>query len=146
MRSLRLVRLHRNDRATFGHMVDEQNRALCVTLEGPDGPTVSDCAAAGTYTVRRCRAPERDYDTFEFVDVIGSDPIELRIGNQPHETERAILLGSNFGSVDQQNGVTGSPAAFRLFMHALRGLDEFELTITEPDPTPFAANHVAEDE
>lgn len=145
MRQLRLIRIHDNPTATFGYLQDEVRRELCRTMEGPDGPTVCDRAPAGTYTVTRRRAPERDYDTFEFTDVIGSDPIELHIGNAPHETERCICLGSNFGRVNGQEGVTGSPAAFRWFMDALRGEDAFELTITDPDPTPFAATHVAED-
>lgn len=138
MRALLLIRVDHNDLSTFGYISDEKLKSICMTLE----PSAADRLVAGTYTARR-RVGEQ-YDTFE-LNALDGEMVAFKIGNTPGETAGAILLGSNYGIVAAQHGVTESPAAFRWFMDALRDVDVFELTITDPDPTPFAANHVAED-
>lgn len=139
MRTLRLLRVHENDLSTFGYISDEQLKSLCMTLE----PPLCDRLVAGAYTAHRAHGEQYDY--FE-LDALDGDTVALKIGNTPGETAGAILLGSNYGLVAAQHGVTGSPAAFRWLMDALRDVDVFELTITDPDPTPFVAQFVAEDE
>lgn len=145
MRSFQIIRIYGCHLATFGHFIDDVNKEICRTLEGPQGSMLTDRASAGRYAATRLRSPDRDYETFEFSDVIGRPPIVFGVGHLPHETTRTICLGSNFGIVDGQEGVAGSRAAFDWFMNAMRGVEEFELTIVDPDITSHAAQFVAEE-
>lgn len=139
-RALRLTRLTQNAFATYGQIVDEENRALCVTLEKPwvdlnqDG--ISDknvsCVPPGEYPASRYHSPKRGYDVFMLSGVPGRGDIELHIGNTPHDSEGCILLGSNFGDVGGQHGITGSQATFSRFMASLKGIDAFTLTVVDP--------------
>lgn len=146
MTTLTLQRLEQTDLATFGHIVDAEHQQWCVTLELPwvdandDG--LSDrnvsCVPAGTYAAHRRLSHlhggtgRHNYDVFELADVPGRSAIELHVGNLPHDSRGCILLGSQFGLVNGQHGITGSAAAFGRFMDRLKGIDTFTLVIRNP--------------
>lgn len=142
MSDLTLQRVEQNDFATYGRIVDAENKQVCLTLERPwvdvNGDGISDrnvsCIPAGSYPARRYRSPKRGYDVFMLSGVPGRGDIELHIGNLPHDSEGCILLGSNFGTVNGQHGITGSAAAFARFMSSMTGIDTFTLHVLDPQP------------
>jgi hypothetical protein len=129
-----LRRLERNEFATYGQIVDDTEKVLCVTLERPwldNAPNVSSIPA-GAFTFHRRLSPKRGYDVFITQDVPGRSDIEIHKGNLPSDSEGCILVGSRFGDLGTQHGITGSAAAFERFMEQLRGVDAFELTVVNP--------------
>lgn len=137
MRTLSLRRIEATDLAMFGTLADEENKSFGVTLEPPwrDNERDVSCIPAGTYTAVRFPAGEgkRPYDVFKLIGVPDRDDTEIHIGNTIADTEGCVLLGSNYGVVNGQHGITGSQAAFRRFMDALRGIDSFPLTVIDPE-------------
>lgn len=141
--TLHLVRLEQTDFATYGQLIDAENKAVAVTLERPWLNNQHDvsCIPAGTFTALRFPAGsgKRPYDVFKLTNVPGRSDIEIHIGNLPHDTEGCILLGSNFGPVNGQRGITGSAAAFSKFMTSMRGVDTFALVVLDPEPAATEA-------
>lgn len=98
---------------------------------------------AGTYICRRTVYQKHNYETFEITGVPNRNRILFHPGNTEEDTQGCVLLGTGIGPLevtDEETGerrrkiaVTGSKAAFRLFMGTLLGVDEFELTITDPE-------------
>jgi hypothetical protein len=136
MTQLILQRIDQNTFATYGNLTDAENKQLCVTLERPwlDNQHEESCIPVGSYTFTRFHSPHWGYDVFKSEDVPGRGAIELHIGNLPHDSEGCILLGSNFGTVNGQHGITGSAAAFARFMSAMHGVDSFTLDVLAPVP------------
>jgi hypothetical protein len=142
MTALTLTRISQSAFATYGQLSDAEQRQYAVTLELPWENNQHDvsCIPAGSYhAVRRLShlhggTGVHDYDVFELMDVPSRGAIELHIGNLPHDSKGCILLGSNFGTVNGQHGITGSQAAFARFMDEMRGVDAFTLTVTDPTP------------
>lgn len=131
---LRLARIELSAYATYGMLLDEENRQHGVTLELPwkdNAPDVS-CIPAGTYTAERYFSPHHGYDVFRLTDVPNRSDVEMHIGNLAKDSLGCILLGSNFGLVGDQHGITGSQAAFAKFMNTMGGVDSFTLTVTDP--------------
>lgn len=134
--TLTLERIARTGFATYGQIIDTEQKQWCVTLELPwqeNAPNES-CVPSGAYTAIRFPSPGHGYDVFELRDVPERSAIEMHIGNLPHDTKGCILLGSNYGTVNGQPGITGSAAAFARFMDALRGVESFTLVILNPQP------------
>lgn len=141
MIALTLTRIEQNDLATFGRIEDTDHQQWCVTLERPwlDNAHDVSCVPAGTYTAHRYASPKRGYDVFMLSGVPNRGDIELHIGNTVADSEGCILLGTMYGVVNGQHGITGSGDAFRAFMRRLQGVDAFTLTIVDPQPTVLAA-------
>lgn len=140
MRRLTLTRLESSAYATYGQIVDEENRLLCRTLELPwrnNAPRVS-CVPAGTYPAHRRYSPKHKYELFELDGVPNRSNIELHVGNLTADSLGCILLGMRFGMLGDKHGILASGEAFRVFMEALRGVDQFTLVITNP-PDKLAA-------
>lgn len=136
MTSFILRRLEQTDLATFGHLETDEHHVLCTTLEEPwrgNQRSVS-CIPAGTYTAHRRLSPKRKIELFELDAVPGRSHIEIHIGNTTADTEGCILLGTAFGSVNGQHGITGSRDAFASFMASLTGVNRITLTILDPEP------------
>lgn len=135
-------RLDSTKSATYGEMVDDEERSVGVTLEPPwvdkneDGISDKNVSRipAGTYPAHRKLSPKRGYEVFELENVPGRTNIEIHIGNTTADTEGCILLGSNVGMVNGQHGITGSAAAFRKFMSLLTGVDRILLDVIDYDP------------
>lgn len=136
MNTLTLRRLEMTPFATFGQLSNEEDRFVAATLERPwlDNLHDESCIPAGTYEARRYHSPKRGYDVFMLASVPDREDIELHIGNTAADSHGCILLGSNFGVVNGQRGITGSAAAFARFMDGLRGVDAFTLVVSDPAP------------
>lgn len=65
------------------------------------------------------------FETFEVMNVPGHTGILFHVGNYNHDSEGCILLGLNA----MDCAVTNSREAFKSFMKAQDGLDEFQLTV-----------------
>ncbi len=139
MKRLTLVRLDANDYATYGQLLDGENKRLAVTLELPwrGNQHGISCIPPGEYVAHRRMSPKRHYELFELADVPDRSNIEIHIGNLPSDTEGCILLGTSFGMFGTKHGIQASGEAFRVFMEAMRGVDAFTLAVH--NPTPLAA-------
>jgi hypothetical protein len=140
LRAYTLYRLEQTPFATYGQMLDEANRCLCVTLERPwvdanhDG--ISDrnvsCISPGRFDAVRIVSPKHTYELFEVRGVPGRSNIEIHRGNLPSDSEGCILLGARFGDFGPQRGITGSAEAFDRFMASLVGVNAFTLVVVDP--------------
>lgn len=134
MRRFTLERLGDTGQATFGQLLDEENTVVCVTLELPwlgNLHNVS-CIPAAEYPYHRYMSPKRGYEVVMLDDVPDRSAIELHIGNLPHDTDGCILLGTAFGMVNGQKGITGSKDAFVKFMNLLAGENNGVITVKDP--------------
>lgn len=132
--ALHLRRLSQTDFATYGELLDAEQRLLCVTLERPwlaNAHEVS-CIPPGVYPAHRRLSPKRGYELFELSNVPDRTHIEIHVGNLPKDSEGCILVGSSFGDLEGHRGVLGSKVAFSRFMRRLRDVDDFTLTVTDP--------------
>lgn len=131
---LTLPRLERNDFATYGQIVDDTQKLLCVTLERPwlDNAPMISSIPAGEFTFHRRLSPKRGYDVFITQDVPGRSDIEIHKGNLPTDSEGCILVGSHFGDLGAKHGIIGSAEAFERFMDRMRGVDQFTLVVVNP--------------
>jgi hypothetical protein len=125
--------------ATFGNLEDDEGRVVCCTLEEPwvdaNSDGISDrsvsCIPAGEYTAHRRLSPKRNIELFELDEVPGRSNIEIHVGNTTADTEGCILLGSAFGLVNGQNGITGSKPAFAKFMALVAGVDRIAIAVID---------------
>jgi hypothetical protein len=144
MRRLVLQRLHRTSYATYGQLLDEENRILCVTLELPWWQNARDvsCVPPGEYPAHRSihhSADGRTYEAFALVGVPDRDGIQIHVANLPSQLKGCIATGTHFGEIaiasgDSGYGVGESEIAFVHLMNLLAGEQTMVLTILDPPP------------
>lgn len=124
------------DSPTFGRIEDAERKQVCVTLELPwaDNAHNESCIPPGVYPAHRYLSPKRGYEVFMLDGVPHRSSIELHIGNYVHDTDGCVLLGTAFGILNGQHGITGSADAFRKFMNLCAGEQNIVLTVTSPAP------------
>jgi hypothetical protein len=137
-----LRRLDSTPFATYGNLLDAEERLVCVTLERPwvdeNNDGISDrnvsCIPPGLYEAYRRKAADtrHGYDVFELLKVPSRTNIQIHIFNLPHESNGCIGTGSSFGPVAGKPGIIGSSAAYRRFMDHLRGVDRIMLDVVAP--------------
>lgn len=141
--NLSLRRFKQTDFATYGRLYAEDGAEICVTLELPwlDNADDVSCIPAGTYQAGRYLSPKRGYTVWQLLAVHGRFSIEIHKGNLPHDTEGCILVGSAFGDVNGQPGITGSKQAFAKLMTELQTVDRVTIGISDPssDAPPGAS-------
>lgn len=111
--------------------------------EEADDPLGYPRIPAGRYICKRSRFHRGGYDTFEITGVPGRSRILFHKGNTEEDTMGCVLLGMELGTLvvrDEETGerrrkvaVLRSGDAFREFMDALRGVDEWEVVVLDPD-------------
>jgi len=133
---LSLIRIEQNDYATFGLLQDAEHKKICVTLEPPwkNNQHKISCIPAGTYTAKRRNSVKHHGIVFGIEGVPDRSDIEIHIGNFPHDTEGCVLLGEKYGTLDEEKCVLESGTAFKRFMAAMEGVDEFMLDVMNPFP------------
>lgn len=138
MTTLALQRLEQNAEGTYGQITTADNRRLCVTLERPwlDNRHGVSCIPAGEYEAIKVHSAHFGYDVYQLQHVPGRDAIEMHRGNTVADSEGCILLGTAFGTLNGQHGITGSADAFERFMDAMRGSPTFTLLVRDPAPSP----------
>lgn len=107
-----------------------------LTLEPADfdnEPNIS-CIPAGTYNCRRVKnrtttGGMKIPETFKVEGVSNRDGILFHVGNMSKDTEGCILLGTELGLFGDTVGVFNSKTAFKNFLRALEGVNEFILEV-----------------
>lgn len=137
---LTLIRMTQTDFATYGRIETEEHEQLCVTLELPwrGNQRGVSCIPAGTYTAVRYRSPKHGVDVWLLKNVPGRTMIELHIANLPRDLNGCIGVGTAFGAVEGQPGITGSRLAFKRLMKRLENQSQIQLTVVDPVPTAAA--------
>lgn len=95
----------------------------------------------GVYGCKRTIYHRYGYETFEVTGVPNRSRILFHPGNTEEDTAGCILLGKTYGPIETVDEETGYPVtkmalynsrpAFREFMAALEGVDEFDLEIID---------------
>ena len=126
---------------TFGAISDEQGRRECVTLElgWHDNKENMSRIPAGEYIAERRWSPAHKCVVFGLLSVPDRKNIELHAGCLPRDTEGCVLLGTEYGAVDYNDGkpdgkgdgILGAKAAFRAFMANHPG-QRIWLTVLDP--------------
>ncbi len=141
---MRLERILRNDDGTFGRLIFDGLPRVLHTLEEEwlDNEVGESSIPAGTYICRRTIYYRYGYETFEVTDVPSRSHILFHPGNTEEDTQGCILVGLASGPLlvfDEETGIERrklavfrSLPAFRLLMHSLKDIDDFELEIVPP--------------
>lgn len=145
------------EHGVFGALLLADDRGPVLGLatleeEWLDNETNISCIPNGTYLCRRTvyhkkqrnRDPwwsQFDYQTFEITGVDGRDRLLFHIGNTEEDTQGCVILGTDAGQFEVEDeegggrmvkrGVAHSKTAFKMFMDALRGIDEFTLVVRD---------------
>ncbi len=122
MKQLKLVRVTEYNGATLGVLLFDGSPEL-VTLEDPwrDNERMISCIPQGKYTIKRHKSPKFG-NTFIVDNVPQRDHILFHAGNTHKDTHGCILLGLQFGKLNNAPAILASKSAFDKFME-LMGTD-----------------------
>jgi len=95
------------------------------------------CIPAGKYICLRCNtSPEYNFqdspkfgDTFVVSDVEGREHILFHKGNLDNDTNGCILVGEQYGTLQDDTAILASRQGYGEFMSLLKGKNEFELVV-----------------
>ncbi len=119
-----LTRWYAND-CTFGVLADVVPFLVTLELPWKDNKENISCIPEGTYKGKLVNSPKHGI-CYELQDVPDRTDVQIHIGNYPKDTLGCILVGTEFGG---DKSISNSEKAFRLLMHRLSGVKEFNLTI-----------------
>ncbi len=137
---MRLIRVARNDIATYGALV-YGDTPFAVTLERPwkgNERNVS-CIPGGplsspvVYQCARVKSP-RFGVTFEVLNVPKRSEILFHRGNIDDDTHGCIIVGEAFNPILGKPGVTDSGHAFAELLGLMRLVDRFQLSVIDAIP------------
>lgn len=125
-----IVRHKDGPHGTFGQMLDDAGLLIAYTLERPwvdadhNGKRDANVSrfVPGFYRCFLRKSHEhggdgkRSYDVWQFENVPDVAAAQIHIANLVHELEGCVALGSGYGDVNGQPGITGSFPAFDKFM------------------------------
>lgn len=140
--ALHLKRVKQTPFATYGRLYAEDGTEICVTLERPwkENQHIVSCIPAGNFRGFRYLSPRRGRTLWMLADVPDRTAIEIHSGNLPRDSEGCILVGSAFGEVDGQPGITGSKTALAKLMTETQYAEALALGISDPDaPAPVGS-------
>ena len=129
MRVLTLNRLPEIEDGTFGTLRTEKGY-FCLTLEPnwKDNKTDISCIPKGEYICKRHDSPKYG-QVFQVCDVPNRENILIHKGNIESHTKGCIILGENFGVLNDKIAILSSGDAYAEFTHILRDDLEFKLVI-----------------
>jgi hypothetical protein len=125
----KLLRIDKAVDGVFG-VLTLNNKVICVTLERPwqdNKPNLS-CIPPDVYQCKRVDSPKYK-DTFEVLNVPGRTHILFHSGNRIKDSKGCILLGSEYGELQDERAVLESSKSFIRFMTMLEGIEFFPLQI-----------------
>jgi hypothetical protein len=128
MKYLRLVRVTEHNGATLGVLTID-GMAEMLTLEDPwhlNERNIS-CIPEGRYKIKPNNSPKFG-KTYIVDDVPERSHILIHSGNTPKDTHGCILVGLQYGELNDMPAVLASRSAFGKFMELMAG-DEGELVI-----------------
>ena len=148
-----LIRMREDDFATYGRLEAEDFAQLGVTIERPwidadaDGRRDTNVSriVAGTYRCVRRVSPKRGYEVWWLCGVpdvtlapFAHEPgmhdattCQIHIANLPSDLNGCIGIGTAFGEVRDQPGITGSKRAFEKLMAETKDVAEFTLVVLD---------------
>ena len=132
MKVMTLKRVALNEDVTLGVLLDEPNKPFCLTLELPwkNNQSNISCIPKGEYTCKRTITPKHG-ETFEIIGVPGRFAVLLHWGNTVKDSAGCIILGEEFGDMDDVSAVMSSRRALTEFMRRVAGHQEIKLCILE---------------
>jgi hypothetical protein len=83
----------------------------------------------GVYQCERTMYHKGGYETFE-IKVPGHSRILFHIGNKETDSDGCVLIGEEFGKMNELPAILRSGVGFKEFMNNLVGVNKFPLTIT----------------
>lgn len=128
MKYLRLVRVTEHNGATLGVLTIDGSPEM-LTLEDPwhlNERNIS-CIPEGRYKIKLNNSP-RFGKTYILEDVPERSYILIHPGNTPKDTHGCILVGLQYGELNDMPAVLASRSAFGKFMELMAG-DEGEIVI-----------------
>lgn len=123
MRHLRLVRVTEYNGATLGVLTIDESPEM-MTLEDPwhlNERNIS-CIPEGRYTIVPHKSPKFG-STYLVENVTERSHILIHAGNTAKDTSGCILVGLQFGELNNQPAVLASRSAFLKFMELMDGED-----------------------
>lgn len=139
-----IIRVEVGKVGTFGNLLLD-GKAFCVTLELPWRKNRREVSSipVGTYRCVRRKSPlvtrisgGKYSETFEITSIPGRSDVLFHAGNNIEDTKGCVLVAASFRGLKYKRGVSNSGATFDLFMQAMKGVNEFQLTVREVDLTP----------
>ena len=117
---------------TFGVFFHERQIPFALTLERPwrNNEHGVSCILPGNYVCKRINSPKFG-NTFQVMNVSGRDMIELHKGTFEHDTHGCIIIGEQFGSIENEPVILASKAGFEEFLRLTSTVDEFNLEIKD---------------
>lgn len=127
----RLIRTEESQQGTYGSLII-CSHVFCVTLELPDRLNAyeNSCIPAQQYLCKRKISPKFG-ETFEITDVPFRKDVLFHKGNTINNTLGCVILAQHYGKLYGDRAVLNSGKTFKEFMHIMKGINEFSLTIKE---------------
>jgi hypothetical protein len=132
MKTILLKRVAELQLGTLGVLLNDEGKPWMLTCERPWENNQHDvsCIPVGVYTCQRITSPKHGI-VFQVTNVPNRDAILIHPGNTELDSEGCILLGRQFGVVQNLPAVLNSQDAFKEFMSYFNGENSFTLKITE---------------
>ena len=136
MKTLIIRRVVTGSDGTFGVMVFE-NIPFALSLErewADNRPSVKgipgSCIPADEYICKRVNSP-RFKNTFEVMDVLNRSYILFHKGNLDDDSRGCILVGEEFGDINNDPGIRSSKHGYDEFMDIMSDVNVFRLIIVD---------------
>lgn len=131
MKRLRLVRVSEYNGATMGVLcIDDMPEFVTLEEAWRDNERKISCIPVGRYKIKPRNSPSRGR-VYEVVNVPERSHILIHAGNTHKDTEGCILLGMQFGSIENESAILASRSAMQRFMAIMAGTPEAELVIID---------------
>lgn len=131
MKQLRLVRVTEHNGATLGVLcIDDSPEAVTLEDAWRDNERKISCIPVGRYKLKLHRSPRFGL-TYEITNVPERDAILFHAGNTHKDTHGCVLLGLQFGKLDNESAILASKSAFQKFMDLMNGVLEAELLVID---------------
>ena len=129
MKVIEIRRAWHNRIGTWGIMAHDY-QPFALTLEPPwlDNARNVSCIPPGFYTCQRFIRGSGQV-TYQVLRVPGRSSILFHPGNEPTDSQGCILIGEEFGMLNDKPAILASRRAFAEFMALLEGQEFFKLKL-----------------
>ena len=130
MKQFKLIRVAYIPDGTFGVLFDDDT-PFCLTLEREwkDNKRNISCIPTGWYICKRIVSPKFG-DTFKIESVLNRSQILFHKGNIEDDSHGCIILGEEYGRLDEKTAILSSGRAFKEFKFRTIEYKFFKLKIT----------------
>ncbi len=128
---LRLVRISEYNGATLGVLcVDGMPEFVTLEDAWRDNERMISCIPVGRYKVMPRNSPKFGR-TWQVMDVPERDHILFHAGNTHKNTNGCILLGLQYGTIENDMAILASRSAFHKFLDLMAGVKQAELVVID---------------